>query len=178
MDACLLIASPQMKDPFFERTVVLIWHHDENGAMGVVVNRVLPHRITEVLKMKGLEETPLHPDNRVSWGGPVETGSGTAITRASLPEGEGWQITADIAITRSEQLLGQMLTERRQIILCLGYAGWGPGQLDAEIEAGGWLYTDATSDLVFDAPTEEGYERALQSLGLTPETVWMQPISE
>ena len=81
-----------------------------------------------------------------------------------------------VCIRQSRQC--RLLTERRQIILCLGYAGWGPGQLDAEIEAGGWLYTDATSDLVFDAPTEEGYERALQSLGLTPETVWMQPISE
>ena len=178
MEACLLIASPQMRDPFFERTVVLVWHHDENGAIGVVVNRVLPHEISDVLLIQGLEDTPLHPENRVSWGGPVETSSGTAITRTSLSKDEGWQISGDIAITRSEDVLSRMLSENKQVILCLGYAGWGPGQLDAEIEAGGWLFTEATADIVFDAPTEEGYERALKTLGLTPETIWMQPISE
>ena len=71
-----------------------------------------------------------------------------------------------------------MLSEKRQVILCLGYAGWGPGQLDSEIEAGGWLYTDATPDLIFNSKDEQGYERALQTLGLSTGAVWMAPISE
>lgn len=178
MDSCLLIASPQMKDPFFERTIVLVWHHDANGAIGVVVNRALPHKIPEVLMIQGLEKMALHPNSRVSWGGPVESGSGTAISRGSVADSEGWQIGGDIAITRSEEVLSRMLSEEKQVILCLGYAGWGPGQLDAEIQAGGWLFTDATSDLVFDINTDDGYEKALQTLGLTPETIWMQPINE
>ena len=107
-----------------------------------------------------------------------ETDSGTAISRTNLSQGEGWQISGDIAITRSEDVLSKMLSEVKQVILCLGYAGWGPGQLDAEIEAGGWLFTDATPDLVFDTHTEDGYNKALLTLGLTPETIWMQPISE
>ena len=108
----------------------------------------------------------------------VETGSGTAITRAQLCDGEGWQLEGDIAITRSEDVLSRMLIEKRPVILCLGYAGWGPGQLDAEIEAGGWLYTDATADLIFNSKDEKSYERALQTLGLNASTVWMAPISE
>jgi putative transcriptional regulator len=167
-----------MKDPFFERTVVLVWHYDENGAIGVIVNRSLPHSIPDVLMIQGIDDMTLHPDNRVSWGGPVETDSGTAISRANLAQGEGWQVSCDIAITRSEDVLSRMLSEFKQVVLCLGYAGWGPGQLDAEIEAGGWLFTDATPDLVFDTHTEDGYDKALKTLGLTSETIWMQPISE
>ena len=178
MQPCLLIASPQMKDPFFEGTVVLVWHYDADGAIGVIVNRALPHSIADVLMLNGIEEVHQHPENRVTWGGPVETGSGTAITRAQIDDGEGWQLDGDIAITRSEDVLSRMLSVKRQVILCLGYAGWGPGQLDSEIEAGGWLYTDATPDLIFNSKDEQGYERALQTLGLSTGTVWMAPISE
>ena len=167
-----------MKDPFFERTVVLVWHHDENGAIGVVLNRALPHSIAEVLMIPGLDELALHPDSRVSWGGPVETESGTAISKANLSKGEGWQISENIAVTRSEDALSRILSQNKQVILCLGYAGWGAGQLDAEIETGGWLFTDATPDLLFDTDTEKGYEKALQTLGLSPDTIWMQPISD
>lgn len=167
-----------MKDPFFEGTVVLVWHYDEDGAIGVIVNRALPHSIPEVLMLSGVEDIRQHPQNRVTWGGPVETGSGTAISRAQINDGEGWQLAGDIAITRSEDVLSRMLTEQKQVILCLGYAGWGPGQLDAEIEAGGWLYTDATPELVFNSQDEEGYARALKTLGLSVGTVWMTPISE
>ena len=178
MQPCLLIASPQMKDPFFEGTVVLVWHYDADGAIGVIVNRALPHSIPDVLMLTGVEEMNLHPENRVTWGGPVETGSGTAISRAQINDGEGWQLDENIAITRSEDVLYRMLSEQKQVILCLGYAGWGPGQLDAEIEAGGWLYTDATPDLVFDSRDEDGYAQAIKTLGLTKGSVWMTPISE
>ena len=71
-----------------------------------------------------------------------------------------------------------MLSAENQVLLCLGYTGWGPGQLDAEIEAGGWLFTEPTTDLVFTGNDDSGYERALSSLGLSTNTVWMAPISE
>jgi putative transcriptional regulator len=69
------------------------------------------------------------------------------------------------------------LLEQAPMLLCVGYAGWGPGQLDQEVHAGGWLYTDVDPGLVLGAP-EGAWERALATLGLTPTTVWMQPIDE
>jgi putative transcriptional regulator len=178
MGTCLLIASPQMKDPFFERTVVLVWHHDENGAIGVVINRTLPHEMNDILLLSETSDIDAHPNSRVHWGGPVETGSGTAITRAVIDEDEGWRITNGISVTRSESTLSRLLLAKEEIILCLGYAGWGPGQLDAEIASGGWLHTEASTELIFSHPEDDGYANALKTLGVTPELVWMHPISE
>ena len=178
MTSRLLIASPQMKDPFFERTVVLVWHHDEQGAIGVVINRSLPHQLSDVLMLQEAADFAPHPDTHVSWGGPVETTSGTVIIRDPVEGPDGWNVAQGISITRSEDVLFRLIREHKQLILCLGYAGWGPGQLDAEVAAGGWLFTDATPDLIFDAPADECYDRALSTLGLTPEMVWMQPVSE
>jgi putative transcriptional regulator len=87
-----------------------------------------------------------------------------------LPEG--------IGVTRSQDALIRLIQEDAPIVLCLGYAGWSAGQLDREIEEGGWLAIEAEAQLVFDAAPEEIYDLALSRLGLTAATVWMQPISE
>lgn len=177
MKPCLLIASPQMKDPFFEKAVVLVWHHDDEGAIGVVINRPLPHKLGEVLE-DGDDIDPAYGGTTVSWGGPVETLSGTVITRASLDEAEGWSLEEGVAVTRSQEALSRLLADKTPIMLCLGYAGWGPGQLDAEIEKGGWLWTDLDPTIVFDVPADDRYDTALAALGLTKSMVWMHPIDE
>lgn len=175
----LLIASPQMRDPFFEGTVVLLWHHDEEGAIGVVVNRPVEHRLSEVLVIdEGMSPVPAGDESPVLWGGPVETSMGTVVTLGHIAEDEGWMLTCGIGVTRSQEALTRLLSQGAPLMLCLGYAGWGPGQLDNEIQAGGWLWTDIDPELVFQSEPEQRYERALASLGLTPNTVWMQPISE
>lgn len=177
VNATLLIASPQMKDPFFERSVVLVWHHDEDGAIGVVVNRPLEHTLPNVLELPGDIDLSTYRSTHVAWGGPVETGSGTVVTPRMVPGDEGWNVQG-IGISRSMDVLLSLLTHQHPVLLCLGYAGWGPGQLDEEIRAGGWLWTDPDPRLVFDTPHEDRYERALATLGLTAQTVWMQPVDE
>lgn len=176
----LLIASPQMRDPFFEGTVVLVWHHSvDEGAMGVVVNRALEHKLSEVLDLE--EEVDLSPyeTTPVVWGGPMEESTGIVLTPDGLPDAdEGWVLPSGIGVTRSPMALRKLLEERRPLVLCLGYAGWAPGQLDREIEQGGWLFTDCDVDLVFRTPPEERYDKALATLGLTSSMVWMQPIDE
>lgn len=176
----LLIASPQMRDPFFERTVVLVWHHSvDEGAMGVVVNRALEHTLPEVLDLETDVDLDTYAENHVVWGGPVEESSGTVLTPDGLPdEDEGWVLPTGIGVTRSPAALLQILEEGRPLVLCLGYAGWGPGQLDREIAEGGWLFADCDAEIVFHTPPEHRYDRALASLGLTASTVWMQPIDE
>ncbi len=178
VEARLLIASPQMRDPFFERAVVLVWHHDEDGAIGVVINRPLSQQLDEVLMPMDEVDVSGHHDNRVTWGGPVETTSGTILTQGEIGDDEGWVLPGGIAVTRSQDALIRLIGEDAPIVLCLGYAGWGAGQLDREIETGGWLVLEVEAELVFDREVEALYERALGRLGLTPSTVWMQPISE
>lgn len=178
MQPTLLIASPQKHDPMFDRTVVLVWHHDQDGAIGVVVNRHLKHRLSDVVdvdKALGLEYYNHVP---VAWGGPMETGSGTVIAVGQLTADEGWVLPNGLGITRSQETMIRLLHDRVPLMLCLGYAGWAPGQLDREIELGSWLWTDCDVSIVFDTPPEDRYDRALASLGLTAAGVWMQPINE
>ncbi|MEM6926449.1 MAG: YqgE/AlgH family protein [Myxococcota bacterium] len=173
----LLIASPQMRNPFFERTVVLLWHHDEEGAIGVVVNRTLEQRLPDVLELE--EDLSPYSDTPVAWGGPVETSMGTVVTTDPSTIGDdGWQLPRGLGVTRSHDGLVQVVRARAPMMLCLGYAGWGAGQLDREVEEGSWLFTEAEPGLLFGTPAEDRYERALATLGLTPSTVWMQPIDE
>lgn len=178
MPPTLLIASPQMRDPFFERTVVLVWHHDDSGAIGVVVNRRLEHKLEDVLDVGESVDLTDFADVPVVWGGPVESGSGTVVTGGHLDEDEGWVLPRGIGVTRSQDALMRLLREHAPMMLCLGYAGWGPGQLDREIELGGWLWTDADARLVLEADPEERYDLALATLGLTAQMVWMNPVSE
>lgn len=178
MQPTLLIASPQMRDPFFEKTVVLVWHHDEEGAVGVVVNKHLHHTLGEVLDQPEEDVVSKRADVPVAWGGPMESGSGTVVTAGTIAEDEGWVLPSGLAVTRSQDALYRLLREGAPVMLCLGYAGWGPGQLDREIELGGWLWTDCDHRIVFETPPSERYEKALASLGLTPNTVWMTPVNE
>lgn len=178
MQPCLLIASPQMRDPYFERTVVLVWHHDDQGAIGVVVNRPLQHTLGEVLENPEAAGAGARGDVPVAWGGPVEAGTGTVVTSGEIEAEEGWVAGRGLSVTRSQDALLRLLKERAPLMLCLGYAGWGPGQLDKEIEHGGWLWTDCDASIVFEVPAEERYDRALATLGLTAGMVWMTPVDE
>lgn len=173
LPAALLVASPAMEDPFFERTVVLLWHHDEDGAMGVVLNRAIEQPLSDVLDLElDLED---YPTGLITLGGPVDTDSGTVVTTGAISDEEGWQLESGLAVTRSQDALIQILRRRDPLILCLGYASWGPGQLDQEIEAGGWLFAEADPELVMSAERETLYDRALASMGLSVQTAWFTP---
>lgn len=173
---CLLIASPQMRDPHFERAVILVWHHDEDGAIGVIINRMTEHLIPEVVAV----EADLHAyeETLVGWGGPVETGTGTVITVGHVDEDDGWNLSDGLAVTRSQETLTALIVAHAPLLLLLGYAGWAAGQLDKEIAEGAWLWTELSKRIVFDAPAEERYDLALASLGLKSHDVWMKPVSE
>jgi len=175
----LLIASPQTRDPLFERTVVLVFEHTEHGALGVVVNRQLQHKVEDVLDLAEGPDLTEFAGVPVVWGGPVGTNHGTVVTGAHLNEQElGWTLPNGLSVTRSQDALLRLLGERAQLMLCLGYAGWAAGQLDREISRGGWLWTDCDASIVFDTPAEDRWSKALATLGLTPGVVWMQPVDE
>ncbi len=172
-----LISSPQMEDRWFNRTVILLCQHDDDGALGLVINRDGPVTIGDVLeRMEIAGDNPL--DRPTLWGGPVGTGAGFVVWRGQARGDEGWTLGEEVAVSPSVERLDDLVKNGQRFHLALGYAGWGPGQLDDEIARGSWLVADVSPDLVFDTPLDERYDQALALLGLTPHTVWMNPITE
>lgn len=171
----LLIASPVMRDPNFARAVVLICQHDEEGAIGLIINRVGPVMLDDVIDRLELD-APGTVGGPTWWGGPVGQETGFVIWRGTANPAEGWNVGGEVAVSPSAEQLGDLVADGIRFHLCLGYAGWGPGQLDMEIRTGSWVYTDVEASLVFETPLEERYGAALAQLGLTAATLSMKPI--
>lgn len=172
----LLIAMPEMGDPRFEHSVVFLCSYGSDGAMGLIVNK--PAREVELADLlKQLEIKPDRPERGrmpVYFGGPVETARGFVLHSAdydanlhSMKIGDGFSMTATMDIL--EDIATGQGPERA--LLMLGYAGWGPGQLESEIAMNGWLTTDADPDLVFGGPDDAKWEAALKTLGVDPLTL-------
>ncbi|MFZ5482536.1 MAG: YqgE/AlgH family protein [Myxococcota bacterium] len=175
MEPGILISSPQMRDENFRRTVVLLVQHNAEGALGLVVNRETQVRLGDVVEFLA-SAAPVRANRPVLWGGPVERGAGFVVFRGRSPE--GWQVRNDVAVSASRERLAALVAANADFLLCLGYAGWGPGQLDREFEEGSWLHVDASVDLLFECSSADRYDRALARLGLTAEALWMNPINE
>ena len=166
----LLVAMPQMTDPRFARSVVYICAHNEDeGAMGLVINKLLASlTVDELLAHLKLEPSRSNRPQPVHFGGPVEPGRGFVLHTpdyredATLLVGEDFAMTATLDILRA---IGKGEGPRRNLF-ALGYAGWAPGQLDAEMQANGWLSVAADSDLVFDENFDAKWQRALAKLGI------------
>lgn len=175
MDPGLLIASPQMRDPNFARSVVLLVQHDENGALGVVINRELSVPVRDVLE--GAEDaTGPSGEQRALWGGPVQPEIGLVVFEGEAPE--GWRVGEQLAVSGSRERVMALLRQDGRFHLCLGYAGWGPGQLDREFAEGSWVHSEADRRLLFEVNAARRYDEALARLGLRAETLWMTPIDE
>lgn len=166
----LLIAMPQMLDPRFARSVVYVCAHSEDeGAMGLVINKLFEGvTMDELFAHLKLDPGTAARSLPVHFGGPVEPGRGFVLhttdyrEEATLAVGDGIGVTATLDILRAI-VRGE---GPRRSLLTLGYAGWAPGQLDAEMQANGWLSMPADADLVFDADLEGKWQHALAKLGI------------
>ena len=170
-----------MRDPWFERTLILLCQHNDEGALGLIINRTGDVDLEEVIERltedHGEFGALTNGAQKTWWGGPVGDGAGFVLFTGSVSTDEGWTV-GSVAISPSVERLDTLIRDQQQFELALGYAGWGPGQLAQEVEEGSWIFVDVESEIVFDTPMEERYEKALAQLGLTPNTVWMQPINE
>ncbi len=165
----LLIAMPQMNDPRFARTVVYVCAHTSDGAMGLVVNRQIESlTFPELLQQLNIDVTGVNDKIQVLCGGPVETGRGFVLHSADYAEKATMMVDKDVGLTATMEVLKDIAKGNgpRHNLLALGYAGWGPGQLDAEIQANGWLHAPADEALIFDRNLETKWERALAKLGV------------
>ncbi len=166
----LLIAMPQMMDPRFARSVVYVCAHSEDeGAMGLVVNKLFESlTMDELFTHLKLDPGAAARSRPVHFGGPVEPGRGFVLHTADYREEASLVVGDDLAITATLDILRAIGRGEgpRRCLLALGYAGWAPGQLDAEMQANGWLSVSADSDLVFDEDFESKWQRALAKLGV------------
>ncbi|MEM9757272.1 MAG: YqgE/AlgH family protein [Pseudomonadota bacterium] len=164
-----------MGDPRFAGGVVFLCAHSTDGAMGLIVNKAIPDlSLPSMLEQLGMEGEQA-PDLPVCFGGPVETGRGfvlhSAEGRNSDPgPGEGMRIDDRFAMTATTDILEAIADGRgpSDVLLALGYAGWGPQQLEAEIALNGWLTCPAAPEVVFGRAMEGKWEAALACLGIDP----------
>ena len=170
----LLVAMPQMQDPRFARSVVYLCAHSADaGAMGLVVNKTIGSLTVEELYAH-LKIEPRRRSNRpqpVHFGGPVDPGRGFVLHSAEYHEEGTLEVGDEFAMTATLDILRAMGKGEgpQRSLLALGYAGWGPGQLDAEIQANGWLSVTADAELVFGFDDDSKWQRALAKLGASPE---------
>ena len=166
----LLIAMPSMDDPYFSRSVTYICEHNEQGAMGLVINQPAGMSLKELINQTD-EDAVVDDDkadNIVLAGGPVSQDRGF-ILHTTQP---GWSaslaLTSDIMVTTSKDILSSLGNSDApdKSIVTLGYAGWSEGQLEEELRANSWLMVEADSELLFDTPIHKKWEAAVHKLGI------------
>ncbi len=169
LEGQLLIAMPAMADQRFSRTLIYMCAHSSEGAMGLVVNKLLgAMTFPELLKQLGIETPDSSADIQVHFGGPVEPGRGFVLHTADYLRDGSLEIGDNIALTATVDILKEIADGGgpQRNLLALGYAGWGPGQLENEIQENAWLNVDPNAELLFGADVDSKWEQAMQKLGV------------
>ena len=164
----ILLAMPSLQDPNFHRTVILMLQHDDDGALGLILNRPTRHACGDVARSLDID-WKLDENRFISVGGPVEPQSLWMLHSNGWMFDETIQVGASLAVSRSERALRQMCQAgEEKIKMFVGYAGWGPGQLEQEIREGSWLTTELSHELVFETAEAEIWDSAFETLGVNP----------
>lgn len=165
----LLIAMPGMADPNFSTTVTLICEHNDDGALGIIINRPLTLRLAGLFEQLNVD----NPDPKVA-SHPVLSGGPVGTERGFVLHGPGWifdntlAVSDDIQLTLSRDVIDAIASGEgpEKSLVALGYAGWDAGQLEREMLANSWLNVTATPELVFDTPFAERWNSAARTLGI------------
>lgn len=169
-----LIAMPTLLDPNFVRSVTYICAHSIDGAMGIVVNRPLEFDLGEVLAQMDLTSAdPRISAQPVYLGGPVQTDRGFVIHRPASTWNSTIEIATDVAVSTSRDILAAIAQGDgpSEVLVALGYAGWGAGQLEQEMAANAWLSGPADLNIVFAIPAAERWQRAADLIGINLQSI-------
>ncbi|MCB1336666.1 MAG: YqgE/AlgH family protein [Maritimibacter sp.] len=168
----LLIAMPGMGDPRFEHTVVFLCAHSKEGAMGLIVNKRVPEiGLDDLLDQLKIDRGSASRGRVVHFGGPVEGARGFVLHSSDAPEYPATlKVDDTFAMTATRDILVDIArgTGPRATLTALGYAGWGPGQLESELRQNAWLTVAADAAIVFDPDDSAKWARALKALGIDP----------
>ncbi|MEO1039352.1 MAG: YqgE/AlgH family protein [Pseudomonadota bacterium] len=169
----LLVASPLVGDPRFDRSVVYMCAHGPDHAMGIILNKPMGSlRLPTLFEQLEVKSEIEAPDAAVLDGGPVDRDRGFVLHTSDIKLGPATiQVGPDVGLTATREILEAIASEDapRRSLLALGYAGWGEGQLEEEIGANAWLVADPDEALLFDVDFDRKWERALKTLGVSPE---------
>jgi putative transcriptional regulator len=167
----LLVAMPGMTDPRFERSVIYVCAHNEDGAMGLVINRSIESMtFPEMLEQLGIDTDEAGEKIQVMFGGPVEQARGFVLHSPDYLQDASMVVDENVALTATVDILRAIADGAgpRHRLLALGYAGWGPGQLDTEIMHNGWLNVSADESLIFGEDLEAKWNQAMAKIGIDP----------
>jgi putative transcriptional regulator len=169
----LLLAMPQLEDPNFVRSVVLMVEHNSEGSFGLILNRPSDLKVTEVLETLSIEWSG--DDDEVVWsGGPVMPRTGWVLHEPTdLPPDEGRvDIVPGVVLSTSPEGLSALASSPpARMRFVLGFSGWGSSQLESELASGAWLAAEASAEIIFETPAEAMWETVLRSLGIDPATL-------
>ena len=168
----LIVAMPAMGDTRFERSVILICVHSDDGAMGLIVNKPVPDfSFSDLLTQMKIPKQDSGRDIRVHFGGPVERGRGFVLHSDDyVSAGATTQVRGGYGMTATIDVLEAIAQGGgpKQALLALGYAGWGAGQLESEIARNDWLVSDPAEELIFSAKDSGKWSGALRHMGIDP----------
>ena len=170
-----LVAMPSMLDDNFRFSVVYMCEHNEDGAMGLIVNRPIDLSIGDMLEQIDIEPALgiSHPHslaNPVLFGGPVAEDRGFVLHQNQRHYGSSVNLANNLTVTTSKDILTMLGTsqEPEHYVVTLGYAGWTAGQLERELSENSWLVIEADPTVIFDTPIEQRWHKALAHLGIDP----------
>lgn len=183
----LLIAMPTLGDPYFNKTVTYICEHNEEGAMGLIINLPVNITLSDLLKQIEPEEDEAAQviestdgdvadatditnslEQLVLSGGPISQQRGFVLHSSQTGWSSSLALSKELMITTSKDILLALGTEKapEQFMVTLGYAGWGPGQLEQELQANSWLTTPADIEILFNTPIEQRWKKATEKMGI------------
>lgn len=168
LEGQFLIASPQLQDPYFGHTVVYVCLHSEEGAMGVIINRIIPTLpFRKIAKQLDIELAKDAASPTVHFGGPVNPQQGFVLHSGDYDAMDSLRLDDGIYVNSSRQILHDIVGTKgpEHYHFTLGFAGWDAGQIEKEIESNSWLTVPASFNILFKTPMAERWEKAAQSLG-------------
>jgi len=167
----LLVSMPQMVDPNFSRSVILLAEYGPNGAFGLVVNRQMAEPAAEVVRAE--PPLPIRPDVHLFVGGPVEPTRAWVLLADKNLDGDAMEVVEGVYLSASPELIRHTLGSAPDpsVRIVVGYAGWAAGQLDIELAESSWLMAPVQPDLIFSIPLASMWETAIRRLGAEPSTL-------
>lgn len=164
-----LVAMPGLLDPNFSHTIIYVCEHSDEGAMGLIINHPLDIPISQIFDQFDLESAAQTGDDSLLSGGAVQVDRGFVLHR---PSDRQWEstlpISNDISLTASSDIISDIANEQgpNDLIITLGYTGWGPGQLEQELADNAWLTVPGDADIVFDVPFHKRASAAAAKIGV------------
>lgn len=170
-----LIALPGMGDHRFEKSVILICYHDQDGAMGIIINKPKAElKLSDMLSDIGIDGSIKVADTAVLDGGPVDIDRGFVLHSDDITaENDALTLKHGICLSSSREALEVLVTDDapNKVLLAVGYAGWGGGQIEQEIQANAWMVAESDPSIVFNSDHHSKWEQAIRSIGIDPSMI-------